>query len=95
MLVYAKRAAYFCRSIAIEMGGVSRYFPEVSGSAWGRLDSPEAIRNRNGENRAISAHSVPETWIPCIPSHSLRSKRRPKGPRAPKTLNRFRALGVK
>ena len=28
----AKRKAYFCKSIAIEMGGVSRYFSKVSGS---------------------------------------------------------------
>ena len=28
----AKRWAYFCKSIAIEMGGVSRYFSEVLGS---------------------------------------------------------------
>ena len=27
----AKRAAYFCKSTAIEMGGVSQYFSEVSG----------------------------------------------------------------
>ena len=28
----AKKRAYFCRSIAIQMGGVSRYFSKVSGS---------------------------------------------------------------
>ena len=28
----AKRRAYFCKSIAIEMGGVSRYFSKVLGS---------------------------------------------------------------
>ena len=28
----AKRGAYFCKSIAIEMGGVLRYFSRVSGS---------------------------------------------------------------
>ena len=32
ILLSAKRRAYFCRSIAIEMGGVSRYFSKVSGS---------------------------------------------------------------
>ena len=29
----AKKSAYVCKSIAIEVGGVSRYFSEVSGSA--------------------------------------------------------------
>ena len=28
----AKKRAYFCKNIAIEMGGVSRYFSKVSGS---------------------------------------------------------------
>ena len=32
ILLSAKRRAYFCKSIAIEMGGVLRYFSEVSGS---------------------------------------------------------------
>ena len=32
IVLSAKRRAYFCRSIAIEMGGVSRYFSQVSGS---------------------------------------------------------------
>ena len=31
----AKRRAYFCQNIAIEMGGVSRYFSKVSGSGVG------------------------------------------------------------
>ena len=31
-LLSAKRRAYFCKSIAIEMGGVSRYFSKVLGS---------------------------------------------------------------
>ena len=32
MLLSATKRAYFCKSIAIEMGGVSRYFSKVSGS---------------------------------------------------------------
>ena len=32
ILLSARRRAYFCKSIAIEMGGVSRYFSKVSGS---------------------------------------------------------------
>ena len=32
ILLSAKRRAYFCKSIAIEMGGVWRYFSKVSGS---------------------------------------------------------------
>ena len=32
VLLSAKRRAYFCKTIAIEMGGVSRYFSKVSGS---------------------------------------------------------------
>ena len=32
ILLSAKRRAYFCKSIAIEIGGVSRYFFKVSGS---------------------------------------------------------------
>ena len=31
-LLSAKRSAYFCKSIAIEMGGASRYFSNVLGS---------------------------------------------------------------
>ena len=31
-LLSAKRRAYFCKSIAIEIGGVSRYFSKVLGS---------------------------------------------------------------
>ena len=40
ILFSAKRRAYFCKSIAIEMGGVSRYFSKVSGVR-GQFDSPE------------------------------------------------------
>ena len=36
----AKRMAYLCESIAIEMGGVSRYFSKVLGS---RIDVPLLI----------------------------------------------------
>ena len=32
ILLSAKRRAYFCKSIAIELGGVPRYFSKVSGS---------------------------------------------------------------
>ena len=32
MLLSATRRAYFCKSIAVEMGGVVRYFSKVSGS---------------------------------------------------------------
>ena len=32
LVISAKRRAYFCKSIAIEMGGVSRYFSKASGS---------------------------------------------------------------
>ena len=32
MLLSANERAYFCKSIAIEMGGVSRYFSKISGS---------------------------------------------------------------
>ena len=32
ILLSAKKRAYFCKSMAIEMGGVSRYFSKVSGS---------------------------------------------------------------
>ena len=31
-LLSAKKRAYFCKSIAIQMGGVSRCFSKVSGS---------------------------------------------------------------
>ena len=34
-LLSAKKRAYFCKSIAIEMGGVSRYFSKVLGSGVG------------------------------------------------------------
>ena len=40
ILLSAKRRAYFCKSIAIEMGGVLRYFSESIGVR-GRCDSPE------------------------------------------------------
>ena len=32
ILLSAKRRAYFCKRVAIQMGGVSRYFSKVSGS---------------------------------------------------------------
>ena len=32
MVFSAKSRAYFCKNIAIEMGGVLRYFSQVSGS---------------------------------------------------------------
>ena len=35
ILLSAKMRAYFCKDIAIEMGGVSRYFSKVSGSGVG------------------------------------------------------------
>ena len=41
ILLSAKRRAYFCKSIAIEMGSVSRYFSKVSGSG---VDSTLLIR---------------------------------------------------
>ena len=55
VLLSAKRSAYFCKSIAIEMGGASQYFSKVSGSGVdltlltnglsvgvrGRFDSPD------------------------------------------------------
>ena len=37
ILISAKRKAYFCKNIAIEVGGISRCFSKVSGS---RVDSP-------------------------------------------------------
>ena len=40
MLHPTKKRAYFCKSIVIEMGRVSRYFPKISGSR-GRCNSPE------------------------------------------------------
>ena len=40
ILLSAMRRAYFCKSIAIEMGGVSRYFFTCIGVR-GRFDSPE------------------------------------------------------
>ena len=41
ILLSAKERAYLCKSIAIEMGGVSRYFSKVSGS--GRCSSAEFL----------------------------------------------------
>ena len=38
--------AYFCRNIAIEMGGISRYFSEVSVSR-GRFDSSDKLGPAN------------------------------------------------
>ena len=32
VLLSASGRAYFCKSIAVEMGGVSRYFSKISGS---------------------------------------------------------------
>ena len=40
VLLFAKRAAYICKSIAIKMGGVSRYFLKCIGVR-GRFDSRE------------------------------------------------------
>ena len=31
-LLFGKKRAYFCKTITIEMGGVSQFFSEVSGS---------------------------------------------------------------
>ena len=42
----AKRRAYFCKSIAIEMGGVSRYFSESIGVRR-QVDSPEKLTRTN------------------------------------------------
>ena len=39
-LLSANGRAYFCKSIAIEMGGVSRYFSNIG--VRGRCDSPES-----------------------------------------------------
>ena len=47
----AKRRAYFGKSIAIEMGGVSRYFSEVLGVK-GRFDSPGLSSARNAVSSA-------------------------------------------
>ena len=43
-LLSAKRRAYSCKSIAIEMGGMSQFFSRVQGSG-GRSDSPELVRD--------------------------------------------------
>ena len=54
ILLSAKRRACFCKSIAIEMGGVSRYFSKVSGSGvdlilltFGFSESDVAISSRD------------------------------------------------
>ena len=48
-LLPRKGAMYFCKSIALEMGGVSRYFSKVSGSG---VDSTLLIRGRTATHRS-------------------------------------------
>ena len=55
ILLSAKRRAYSCKSIVIEMGGVSRYFSKSIGVR-GRFDSPE----KRGSQKS---GSVWEPWI--------------------------------
>ena len=49
-MTFYQEVAYFCRSIAIEMGGVSRYFSKVSGSG---VDS---IHLKNGPPKSSKSH---------------------------------------
>ena len=57
ILLSAKRRAYFCKSIALEMGGVPRYFSKVSHciGVRGRFDSPQGL---------VIVFSLTETPLP-------------------------------
>ena len=61
VLISAKRRAYFCKSIASEMGGVSRYFSKVSGSL--RVQRLKifkiALRDLNFQSRLKISISTP------------------------------------
>ena len=55
--------AYFCKSIAIEMGGVSQYFSKVSGSGVGLIllnliSPPTNASDSNRCENSLSSHSA-------------------------------------
>ena len=58
ILLSAKRRAYFCKSIAIEMGGVSKYFSKVSESG---VDLTLLTRLGNGKPDPVQSKSGLET----------------------------------
>ena len=60
ILLSAKRRAYFCQSIAIEMGGVSRHFSKVSGSGvdWILLIEWGVVWRKNPLNKGTSTENM-------------------------------------
>ena len=72
MLLSAKRRAYFCKSIAIEMEGVLRYFSKVLGSG---VDL--TLLNFLHEFPLSSTPVVQSFWawsyVPCLPCQNLRA----------------------
>ena len=54
ILLSAKKRAYFCKSIAIEMGGVSQYFSDVSGSGVNLTLLNVCVCNYSGPSGIIS-----------------------------------------
>ena len=65
MLLSAKRRAYFRRSIAIEMGGVSRYFSKVSGSGVDLTPLSNGFRSRRANRSEI--HRI--AWVIFCDAH--------------------------
>ena len=61
LLISANGRAYFCKSIAIEMGGVSRHFSRISGSGV----------NVTLLNPSLEVGSVPPTPDPVFPGDDL------------------------
>ena len=68
--ISAKRRAYFCQHIAIEMGGVSRYFSKLSGSGVD-LTLLKDARSENDENDHDHNHAVHAAKIATVEKHLL------------------------
>ena len=56
-----------CKSIAIGMGGVSRYFSKVLGS-WGRFDSPDLLGTQGHSYQWLNDNGCPSLLPPCPPT---------------------------
>ena len=71
----AKRRVYFCKSITIEMGGVSRYFSKASGSG---------VDSESPENQCCDVVCLLEPLEPQIVSEHLKVTQKSLGGVDPK-----------
>ena len=66
VLLSANRRAYFCKSMAIEMGGVSRYFSKVREPKLNPNFFSQTFRALPGYPGKIPGYPAKKVWFPWI-----------------------------